>query len=616
MTPFLAGTTFASEDVPNGKPQRFEFKDGGKELGTFMLNGKPFQIRGAEIHPQRIPKEYWRHRVQQAKAMGLNTIAFYVFWNAIEKEEGKFDWSGENDIAGFLKICQEEKMWVLYRPGPYTCGEWDAGGIPNYLYKKPDTGLRTLKDPDFMKAQTRWLKAAAKVAKPYLVQNGGPIIMTQLENEYGSFYRRETEYMRWLKDFWTKEGFGPFYTSDGASDGHMRGVVLPGVAVGMDPAQNDAAFAAAQRNNPGMPAFSSETYPGWLRHWGEGNWNPTNLSSSIEWYMKNNKSFSIFVFHGGTNFGFTAGANSEGTGGYSADLTSYDYGSPIAENGKIMPEYHQYRAIIAKYVKNIPEPPKDMPAMETKAIKPKFVAPLDTYMQAVKAKGQPTYFEAWGQNQGVATYKTKLPAGPAGTLVFEHFNDWGHIMLDGKILSTVYRKDVKNVSVEIPERKAPAELTIFVEGMGHINFGNQMEKDRKGIYGKVTFAGKELKNWTVSACPMLYSDFAETQAAKGKWILPGGHYRATLTLTKVQDTFLDMSRWHKGVVYVNGKNLGRYWELGAQQRLYCPAPFLKKGKNVIDVIEFCPMEKPEEIKGFPFRNTDSGKQTENKNNVW
>ena len=614
LAPVVAWSAPA-EDVPNGKPQKFSFKDGGKDFGEFLLNGKPFQIRGAEIHPQRIPKEYWRHRIQTAKAMGLNTIAFYIFWNGIEKTEGKFDWSGENDIAAFLKLCQEEEMWVLFRPGPYVCGEWDAGGIPTYLYEKPDTGMRTLKDPDFMKAQTRWLKAIGKVAKPFLIKNGGPIIMTQLENEYGSFYRRETEYMKWLKSFWEKEGFGPFYTSDGASDGHMRGVVLPGVAVGMDPAQNDAQFDAARRNNPGAPAFSSETYPGWLRHWGEGNWSPTNLSQSIEWYMQNNKSFSLFVFHGGTNFGFTAGANTEGPGEYTADLTSYDYGSPVAENGKLMPEYEQYRNIICKYIKNVPKPPKDIPAMETRPFKPKFIAPLDAYCVPVKAKGQPTYFEAWGQNQGLAIYKTKLPIGPAGTLEFEHLNDWAQIMLDGKIVATIYRKDVKKATVNVPERKKPVELTVLVEGMGHINFGNLMEKDRKGIYGKVTLNGKELKNWTVLSKPLEYSEIAAAKPVPANKF-PGGHYRATLTLAKVQDTFLDMSNWHKGVVFVNGRNLGRYWEIGPQQRLYCPAPFLKKGKNIIDVIEFCPMEKPAEIKGFPFRNTDSGKKTINRNNEW
>ena len=192
-----------------------------------MLNGKPFQIRGAEMHPQRIPREYWRHRIRTAKAMGLNTIAFYVFWNDHEQPDGSFDFkTGNRDLEGFLKLCQEEGMWVLFRPGPYACGEWDLGGLPHYLLKDPKAKLRTTEDAKFMKAQTRYLEAVARVAEPFLAKNGGPILMTQLENEYGSYQRKDRKYMEWLKAFWSRKGFGPFYTSDGAGEHFLKGVVL------------------------------------------------------------------------------------------------------------------------------------------------------------------------------------------------------------------------------------------------------------------------------------------------------------------------------------------------------------------------------------------------------
>lgn len=194
--------------LSGGTPVVFGF--GGEGNQEFMLNGKPFQIRGAEMHPQRIPREYWRHRIRTAKAMGLNTIAFYVFWNDHEQPDGSFDFkTGNRDLEGFLKLCQEEGMWVLFRPGPYACGEWDLGGLPHYLLKDPKAKLRTTEDAKFMKAQTRYLEAVARVAEPFLAKNGGPILMTQLENEYGSYQRKDRKYMEWLKAFWSRKGFWP-----------------------------------------------------------------------------------------------------------------------------------------------------------------------------------------------------------------------------------------------------------------------------------------------------------------------------------------------------------------------------------------------------------------------
>lgn len=188
--------------------------------------------------------------------MGLNTIAFYVFWNDHEQPDGSFDFkTGNRDLAAFLKLCQEEGMWVLFRPGPYVCGEWDLGGLPHYLLKDPKAKLRTTEDAKFMKAQARYLEAVARVAEPFLAKNGGPILMTQLENEYGSYQRKDPKYMEWLKTFWTRKGFGPFYTSDGAGEHYLKGVTLPGVAVGLDPGLNDGHWKIANKCNPGRPCL-------------------------------------------------------------------------------------------------------------------------------------------------------------------------------------------------------------------------------------------------------------------------------------------------------------------------------------------------------------------------
>lgn len=639
LSAFCAGTAaLIAAPEPSASPVKFEFAAHPKNPndGIFLLNGKPFQIRGGEIHPQRIPREYWDHRIKMCKAMGLNTIAFYTMWNDFEQPDGSFDFkTGNRDIAAFLKLCQDNGMWVLFRPGPYVCGEWDFGGLPAYLLKEKDAKIRTVADKNFMKAQTRYLEAIAEVVKPFRAQNGGPIIMTQIENEHGSWPRKDPEYLRWLKDFWKKRGFTPLYMSDGAGDHFLRGMIYPDkdVCIGLDPGQNDGAWNVANKYNPGVPVFSSETYPGWLRRWGEGNWTPTNLSGSIKWYMETGRSFSVFPVHGGTNFAFTAGANDDPrTGGdYHTDLTSYDYGSPINEQGNPTAEYHQYREIIQNGLKGkekLPPIPKPIPSIEIKDFTPTFFANLRDNRETFplrnggKFKDAP-YFEAFGQNQGLAFYRTRVPAGAAGTLDFDAINDYAHLYLDGKLIATVDRR-MKKAPVAVPAREKNAILEIMVEGMGHINYGRKMESDRKGIVGEVRLDGKALKNWivipkTLSAESVVKAKKSEKQDKS----LPGGHFRGTFNVSNPGDTFLDMSKWGKGVVYVNGHNLGRYWSqtidgkpVGPQLRLYCPAPFLKRGKNVIDVVEL-ELSEPRPIRGCKERNYDmNGVKTKNLNNQW
>ena len=636
--PFVGVPAFAAPKDAGTQPVKFEFAKNPQNPndGIFVLDGKPFQIRGGEIHPQRIPREYWDHRIKMCKAMGLNTIAFYTMWNDFEQADGSFDFkTGNRDIAAFLQLCQDNGMWVLFRPGPYVCGEWDFGGLPAYLLKEKDAKIRTIKDKNFMAAQTRYLKAIAKVAEPFRAQNGGPILMTQIENEHGSWPRKDPEYLRWLKDFWTKRGFTPIYMSDGAGDHFLRGMIYPDkdVCIGLDPGQNDGAWRVANKYNPGVPVFSSETYPGWLRRWGEGNWTPTNLSGSIKWFMETGRSFSVFPVHGGTNFGFTAGANNDPrTGGdYHTDLTSYDYGSPINEQGNPTKEYHQYREIIGNALKGkekLPPIPKPIPSVEIRDFTPRFFANLRDntetfpFRNGGKFKDAP-YFEVFGQNQGLAFYRTRVPAGAAGTLDFDGIHDYAHIYLDGKLIATVDRR-MKKQPVAVPAREKASELEIMVEGMGHINYGGKMESDRKGIVGEVRLDGKALKNWTVVPKTLSADSVADAKKAESQdKSVPGGHFRGTFNLSKVGDTFLDMSKWGKGVLYVNGHNLGRYWSqtmdgkpVGPQLRLYCPAPFLKRGKNVVDVVEF-ELSEPRPIRGCKERNYDMNDiKTKNMNNQW
>jgi hypothetical protein len=445
--------------------------------------------------------------------------------------------------------------------------------------------------------------------------------MTQLENEYGSYQRKEHEYMRWLKDFWTEAGFGPFYTSDGAGEGYLRDVVLPGVAVGLDPGENDSHWAVARKMNPGVPVFSSETYPGWLRHWGEGNWSPTRKEAVVDWYMKNGKSFNIFVIHGGTNFGFSAGANSGGKGAYEPDLTSYDYGSPINEQGRATPEYGELRRVIASHLPDAnqpPEPPTAPLSMAIANFMPKRLAGLwDLLPPSKPIAGGNSWFEAWGQNQGLAVYRTQVPAGAAAKFTFEKLHDYGQIYLDGKRLATIDRRLGAANSVDLPAREKPAILEVLVEAMGHINFSIAMESDRKGLFGALKLDGVDLDNWQVSTLPLRGTGVENAGEVDEPSTRPGSHFRGRFDLAAPPvDTFIDLSKYEKGMVWVNGHNLGRYWSIGPQLRLYCPASWLKQGKNVIDILDL-ELTEPRMIRGCTERNYEMiNPATRNANNDW
>lgn len=460
--------------APDGQPHSFSF--GGPGRSQFLLDGIPFQIRSAEIHPQRIPSEYWRHRLRQAKAMGLNTISIYIMWSGFEQPDGSFDFqNGRNNLAQFLQTCQDERLWVLLRPGPYVCAEWDFGGIPNRLLKEPGARIRTLSDRNYVKGATAYLKRVADIARPFQASNGGPILMVALDNEFGSWPRRdERNYLEWLRTFWEKEGFGPLFTCDGPNDGYLAGVTLPGVAVGLDPGENEDAFNSGRKHALNAPVFCSEIYPGWLRHWGEGNWAPSDKTTIIDWLMKQGYSFSFYVLHGGTSFGFTSGANNFGTG-FEPSVTSYDFGAPLDEQGRVTKAFHDYRAVIARNLPpgtTLPPVEADIPAMEIPPFTPVRIAGLwdrvpDTPMATLE---HPTYFEAFNQNQGMAVYTTTVPAGPEAKLQWTHLHDYAHIYLDGHFIGPLDRRVGPDNHLSLPPRPAPSKLEILVESMGHINY--------------------------------------------------------------------------------------------------------------------------------------------------
>ncbi|GGB22385.1 glycoside hydrolase family 35 protein [Puia dinghuensis] len=575
----------------------------------FLLDGKPFQIISGEMHPARIPREYWRHRIRMAKAMGCNTIAVYIFWNYHESSPGVFDFStGNKDIATFIRLCKEEGLWVLLRPGPYVCAEWDWGGLPSYLLKIPDIKVRC-RDPRYISAVTRYVTRLSREIVPLQCDHGGPILMVQVENEYGS-YANDKGYLSELRSLWRRMGITvPFYTADGPTDFMLEAGNLDGCAIGLDSGGSDADFATADRHNPNVPAFSSETYPGWLTHWKEQWQHPdtAGIMKDVRYLLAHHRSFNLYVVHGGTNFGYTAGANAFTPVQFQPDVTSYDYDAPINEQGRATPKYELLRQLIASYTDHaLPEPPAPIPVMEIPAFPLEPVSTIWDHLPAPKFSPQPLPMEDFDQRNGMILYRTKLIGHKSGNLTITEPHDYALVFLNGKFIDTVFR-DGGNWTVKLPktEVKDPV-LEILVESMGHINFAQYLI-DRKGITDRVTLNGMTLINWETFNLPLAAPPAtpghaapattpASTTARTATHRDKGVFFKGKFDLTTTADTYFDLSGYKKGVIWVNGHNLGRFWYVGPQQHLYCPASWLKKGTNEVIVLDLL-QDQPASIKG-------------------
>jgi beta-galactosidase len=594
----------------------FSFSPDGEH---FLLDGEPFQIRSGEMHPARIPREYWQHRIRMAKAMGMNCIGLYIMWNYHETRRGVFDFhSGNRDIEAFIRLCQSEGMWVLLRPGPYVCAEWDLGGLPSYLLSDPDIQLRTdsATDSRYMAAVSRYIEELVPRIKPLLIQHGGPILMIQIENEFGS-YASNPAYLEELRQLWLKGGVtGPFYTEDGLPQLERNRTTVSGGAIALS--NGDAAqIATVRRKFPAVPALAGEVYPGWLTHWGEAGFAGTNydLSRILTAFMESKLSFNLYVIHGGTSFGFYAGANVDGSGNYQPDITSYDYSAPISEQGMATPKYMKYRDIIAGY---LPAPLPDIPdAIATlgctgiDALMPTVYASIwDNLPTALPCEQSvdPQSFESYGQAFGFVLYRKQLPEYASGVLDISGVHDYATVFVGEHYVGGVSRTQIPQeyaqplhvrhraplaLPLALPEDRAnpggPVSLEILVEGMGRVNYGSAIV-DRKGLLGPVRISNADgsfsmLKRWEVFLLPMDDTFIANLEERCTNPLKPGLFFRASLQLDKIGDTWLDMSNWTKGVVWVNGHNLGRYWHIGPQRRLYCPAPWLAQGDNEVLIFD-------------------------------
>ncbi|HVT96859.1 MAG TPA: beta-galactosidase family protein [Acidobacteriaceae bacterium] len=551
--------------------------------GKFLLNGKPFQVISGEMHYARIPRAYWRDRLRMAKAMGLNAITTYVFWNAHEPRPGVFDFSGNLDIAEFIREAQQEGLYVILRPGPYSCAEWEFGGFPAWLLKDPNMIVRST-NPQFLAAARTWLLRLGKEVAPLQIGNGGPIILVQVENEYGS-YGDDHAYMEDIHHDLVDAGFtqAQLYTADGPEQ-VPRGS-LPELPVGINfgPGESQKGFATLRKLRPSGPFFNSEYWDGWFDHWGapHAHTNTQQQASDLDWTLRQGYSISIYMFHGGTSFGWMNGANSNGKN-YEPDVTSYDYDAALDEAGHPTPKYYAFRDVIAR-VTGAKLPPVPAPPVVTTipAFTLERAASLWDNLPKPVHSDQPLAMEQMDQAYGYILYRTTVSGPVNGDLAIGALHDYAQVYIDGKLVGTMDRRlNQTSLPVRIPG--AHARLDLLVENTGRVNFGPALPGERVGLLNGVSLAGKSVTGWDNYSLPMLHP---ETLPFAAKPCTGACYYTATFNVAHLADTFLSTGALGKGEVWINGQPLGRFWHIGPQKALYLPAPWIKVGTNQVVVLD-------------------------------
>jgi beta-galactosidase len=562
-------------------PPSHSFEISGRQ---FLLDGKPFQIISGEMHYARIPREYWHARLKMARAMGLNTISTYVFWNLHERKPSMYDFSGQFDVAAFIHAAQEEGLYVILRPGPYVCAEWDLGGLPAWLLADPKIVLRS-DDPKFMQPAAAWLKRLGRELGPLQITRGGPIIAVQVENEYGSF-DNDKLYLKHIYDAIVAAGLGEalLYTADGAEQ--LPNGTLPGVpaVVNFGPGETQDAFKALTAFRSNQPLMAGEYWAGWFDHWG-GKHNLTDAAlqeRDLKWMLSQGYSVNLYMFHGGTTFGFMNGANYDD--GYKPQTTSYDYDAALDESGRPTPKYYAFRRAIASLnpMLKLPEVPGVGPPISV----PRF--PLyqssslwENLGPAIEAKS-PMPMEMLGQSYGYILYKTKLTGPIDGELLLDAMHDYAKVFINGSEQGTLDSR-LGQHSLKIQSSASTSTLDILVENGGRINFKKRLREERKGITGSVKLSGKELHSWQIYSLPMNNIGSITFKPAENGSNGPG-FLHGSFVLARTGDTYLDMRGMGKGAVWINGHALGRFWNVGPQYTLYVPGPWLKTGSN--DVVVF------------------------------
>ena len=570
------------------------------EKNEFILNGEPIKLISGAVHYFRNMKCTWRDIFKKMKAMGLNCVETYCAWNMHEKKMDEFDFSDNLDISEFIKIAGEEGLLAIVRPGPYICAEWEFGGLPWWLQTLEDMEIRC-QNKTYMERFEKYLSKMFDEIRPHLITNGGNIIMLQCENEYG-YYGDDKEYLKKLYEIYRKYGIDvPLFTSDGTGEEDLRdGTIegcLPTLNFGSRVEEN---FRAHDKLFPDSPKMCMEMWNGWFDAWGDNHHHTTSAEdyAGVVDNMLTRGSLNMYMLIGGTNFGFTSGANHYDK--FAPDVTSYDYDAPLTECGDITPKYMALREVIKKHTgKEPPAIPENRKKKAYGRVMLKDEASLFDNLDNLSTKqfsNVPKCMEAYGQGYGYIAYVSKLNRNyHDADLIFDGLGDRAQVYVNRTLQGIVYVNDERQ-SVKI-NAKGGDTLTILVENMGRANFGPKMMR-KKGIAGRLLLGRRIHFNWDVYTLPMdnlEALDFSKKPSAHSRF------YKGNFTVDVIEDTFLYLDNFTKGFVVINGFNLGRYWEIGPQKSLYVPASILNEGENEIIVFESDGIkgEAVVEFKDFP-----------------
>lgn len=555
----------------------------------FLLHGEPFRIISGAMHYFRVHPDQWADRLRKARLMGLNTVETYVPWNLHQPDpDGPLVLDGFLDLPRYLSLAREEGLHVLLRPGPFICAEWDDGGLPSWLIADPGIRLRS-SDPRFTEVIDRYLDVLLPPLMPYMAAAGGPVIAVQVENEYGA-YGDDTAYLKHLEAAFRARGVEELlFTCDQANAEHLAAGALPGVlATATFGSRVDRHLAALRAHQPEGPLMCAEFWIGWFDHWGGPHHvrDAADAAADLDRLLSAGASVNIYMFHGGTNFGFTNGANHKHA--YEPTVTSYDYDAALTECGDPGPKYHAFREVIARHAP-VPDEPVPAPAPKLPAIAVELDrrAPLlphaDTLAKPVRTE-DPATMNDLGLHAGYALYRTTVEAAGDGLLHFAGgVGDRAQVFLDGAPVGVLEReRHDETLPVRVP--RPGATLDVLVENMGGVNYGPRIGAP-KGLLGPVTFNGTALHGWDCHPLALDNLDAVPFEPSDAPSATGPAFHHGTFEVATPADTFLALPGWTKGQAWINGFHLGRYWNRGPQQTLYVPAPALRPGTNDLVVLE-------------------------------
>lgn len=569
------------------------------------------------MDPKRVPREYWQDRLEKARSMGLNTIFSYIYWDLLEPTQGQYDFTGINEIETWFQIMQEVGLYGVLRLGPYVCGERDWGGFPAWLMEIDGLVVRDYNQP-FLDAAQSYIERVAQEVASAQVTRGGPIIMVQVENEYGN-YGGNHAYTAALAVIFKENFQVALYTTNGGWASAVQGGTITGVLSAIDGSPQSGFQARNQYvTDPTSlgPLLDGEYYVTWYDYWGPKNGFDTDTVNSgaisgvlndLELILSGGNSFSLYMFHGGTNFGFGNGGDSGS--GYQSIITSYDYGAPLDETGRPAPIYDDILGVISKYVPSgsIPAFPSTPPMMSTpEIVLTPFAQLLNPLPSATQTSQNPINMEALGQQFGYVLYAYTATGSVSGKLQpGDGPRDRVIVYVSGVkegVIDTIYSKPA-TVNVSLKQRD---RLWLLVENLGRIDYGGAITDQRKGIVGSITVGATTLQGWSMYSIPLDAPPTSLSGSVSIQSNMPPVWYSGTFSTSNsgsAADTFLTLPGWVKGVVWVNGYNLGRYWTIGPQQSLYIPGCYLStNSSNTIVVLELEPSPRTKYVQGTATRS--------------